>query len=369
MDDLTDDSVFRAFMDACPVPVFLKSSELRYVYANAPMLDLVGMPESALIGASVFDVFPGSAQALAGAEQVVLRTGEPLIEEHTLRMPDGTRRRFRDTKFRVRYAGDLMLGVFRVDITEAAAHQFELAQAERLSAVGRLAAGIAHDYNNSLQSILAYAELVRASPDAETALTAAGQIIDEVGFSAALTASLMQFVRAAPDEAITADVNGTIDVQLAILRRMLGPDIRLEWVPHEALPPLVFEPIKMAQILTNLCINASDAMDGRGVVRIETHEVAPGELSEWVHEPRRVPQPTAVHVAVVVRDDGPGMDPQTAAQAFEPFFTTKASGTGLGLSTVLGIVRQYDGVVELITAPGRGAELRVLLPTGGEGTD
>lgn len=361
---ITDDAMFRAFMDACPLPVFLKSDDLRYVYANPPMLALVGMREEQLPGQSVYDVFPGSARALAESERRVLETGEPAIEEQTLRLPDGSRRRFRDTKFRVPFAGAMMVGVFRVDITEPTRHQFELSQVERLSAVGRLAAGIAHDYNKSLQSVLAYADLLQASPDRASAQEAAARIRDEVEYSAELTRSLMQFVREVPADTITTDVNGTIEAQLALLRRTLSPSVILRWMPADDLPALVFEPVKMGQVLTNLCINASDAMEGQGVVHVETHLVPPGDLAEWVGDLERVPCPQMEHIAIVVRDEGPGMDEKTVAQVMQPFFTTKESGTGLGLSTVNDVARQYDGLVEVMSSPGRGAEFRVLLPVG-----
>lgn len=357
-----NDATFRAFMDACPVPVFLKNAELRYVYANPPMLALAGRSEEELLGASVHDVFPGSARQLATSELATLADGRPRVEERTLRLNDGALHRFRDTQFRVQIGGTRLLGAFRVDITESARHQFELNQIERLSAVGRLAAGVARDYDNSLQSILAYADLLRASPDLETAVAVAEKIQDEVRFSSQLTRSLMQFVRQESDDAMTVDLNGTIDAQLAVLRRTLGRSLTIEWRPDEALPDMVVEPLKIGQILTNLCINASDALGGRGTLRISTHRVPRTQLARWVADTEQLCQPHAEHVALVVADDGPGMDGATAARALEPFFTTKDSGTGLGLSTVASIAHQYDGVVEIVTAPGQGMEVRVLLP-------
>ena len=182
--------------------------------------------------------------------------------------------------------------------------------------------------------------------------------------SAGLTRSLLEFVRDTPGDTISTDVDGAVEERIELLRRTLGERIDLRWSPDGDLPLLLFEPVHLDQILTNLCINARDALQGEGTIEVSTHRVPATELDRWVVIREFVRQPEAEHIALVVRDDGPGMDEDTRRHAFEPFFTTKprGSGTGLGLSTVYGIVKQYDGVIELHSEPGAGTEVRILLP-------
>jgi PAS domain S-box-containing protein len=361
----TDDALFRVFMDHCPLPAFIKTPELRYVWANRRMLELVGRSEEELVGASVFDVFPDAARTLAEGERRVLETGEPLVQAVDLCLPDGTVRAFRDVKFRIETSGGtLLLGVFRIDVTDRVRRRQELEQAERLSALGRLAAGIAHDYHDSLQSILVQAELLRDEPDPAAVREAADAIAAAAEKSAGLTRSLLEFVRDAPGDTISTDVDGAVEERIELLRRTLGERIDLHWSPDGDLPLLLFEPVHLDQILTNLCINARDALEGEGTIEVSTHRVPAAALDRWVVIREFVRQPEAEHIALVVRDDGPGMDEDTRRHVFEPFFTTKprGSGTGLGLSTVYGIVKQYDGVIELHSQPGAGTEVRILLP-------
>ncbi|MEE4361490.1 MAG: ATP-binding protein [Pseudomonadales bacterium] len=360
-----DDTLFRIFMDHCPLPAFIKTRELRYVWANRRMLELVGRGADEFIGASVFDIFPDSARTLAERERAVLETGEAAIEMVDLCLPDGRIRAFQDIKFRLPgKQGEPLLGVFRIDVTDRVKRQQELEQAERLSALGRLAAGIAHDYRNSLQTILLNAELLKNEADPASIQENVDAIMGAANSSATLTRSLLEFVREAPSDGISTDVNGIIDARLETLGRTLGDRVSIHFTPAADLPELLFEPVHLDQILTNLAINARDAMDGSGNLEVSTHLVPARALERWVTVQEHLRRPGVDHIAILLRDDGAGMTEDIRRHAFEPFYTTKGrdSGTGLGLSTVYGLVKQYDGVIELRSEPGAGTEVRILLP-------
>ncbi|MEW6433727.1 MAG: ATP-binding protein [Myxococcota bacterium] len=243
---------------------------------------------------------------------------------------------------------DLVACVSR-DITEARALAERLQQAQKMEALGRLAGGIAHDFNNLLSvmqtcTALALDALPPDSPvreDLEDVRTAQGRAAD-------LTRQLLAFSRREVVVPRRIDVGASLAGILELLRRLTGPGVTLETHLEPDLWPLWAGPSQLEQIVLNLGINARGAMPdgGRLVIRAGNHvDPALGEV-----------------VRLIVRDTGTGMDEETRRRLFEPFFTTKASGTGLGLSTVFGLVESLGGRIEVDSAPGQGTEFRVLLP-------
>jgi signal transduction histidine kinase len=237
----------------------------------------------------------------------------------------------------------------------------QLIQSQKMESIGRLAGGVAHDFNNMLSVIMGCAEMVQLrTPQDHPSYAKIQEIIGAAEKSARLTGQLLAFARRQTIAPRVLDLNQTVEEMLKMLRRLIGEDVELEWKPAPGLWPVKLDPGQVDQILANLAVNARDAMQGTGRLVLETENVTVGdELSTLVAE--AVP---GEHVLLNVSDSGCGMDSATLAQVFEPFFTTKPAGegTGLGLATVYGIVRQNGGFVDVRSAPGQGTTFRIYLP-------
>ncbi len=247
--------------------------------------------------------------------------------------------------------------------TEAERRNLEsqLNHAQKIEAVGRLAGGVAHDYNNMLSVISGYAELALSRTGADDPLREdLRQIVEAARRSADITRQLLAFARKQTIRPEVLDLNATVEGMLRMLRRLIGEDIDLVWQPGFELWPVKLDPSQLDQILANLCVNARDAIDGVGKITIETANVDIDEEYCRDHAGFRA----GAYVLLAVSDDGHGMDEETVANAFEPFFTTKGvgRGTGLGLSTVFGIVKQNDGFVNVYSELGHGTSMKVYLP-------
>ncbi len=230
-----------------------------------------------------------------------------------------------------------------------------------MESIGRLAGGVAHDFNNMLGVILGHAEfaLVKAkrNQDVRTDL----QAIQTAGKrSADLTKQLLAFARKQTISPKQLDLNDTVETLLNMLRRLIGEDIDLDWQPAAQLWPVKMDPSQIDQILANLCINARDAIDGVGKLTIETGKTSFDEGYCREH-PGFIP---GDFVLLAVSDSGYGMDKGTLAKLFEPFFTTKevGKGTGLGLATVYGIVKQNNGFINVYSESGQGSTFKIYLP-------
>ena len=241
----------------------------------------------------------------------------------------------------------------------------QLARARRLEAVGTLAGGIAHDFNNMLTVILGHTErrLGSIGPD-DPAHADLEQIRRAAEHSADLTRQLLTFARNQPATPRVIDLNDAVTSVLSLLRRLIGEAIKLTWTPS-AQPSFVrIDPTQVDQILTNLCVNSRDAIADTGTITVETDDLDLDE--DYCREhPDCVP---GEYVQLTVSDDGSGMDSETLGRLFEPFFTTKelGRGTGLGLPTVYGIVRQNSGFVNVYSEPGVGTTFRIYFPRHAE---
>jgi len=237
----------------------------------------------------------------------------------------------------------------------------QLRQAQRMEAVGRLAGGVAHDFNNMLQTMLGNAEiaLLELEPDSEVS-GYVEEIIKAGQRSAALTNQLLAFARQQTINPRLLDLNEVVAGTLRMLGRLIGEDINLVWRPAPRLGPVLMDPAQVDQILANLVVNSRDAIAGVGTITIETGE-AVIDADSLAADDWRVP---GRHVVLSISDDGCGMDKETVAKVFEPFFTTKAvgKGTGLGLATVYGIVKQNEGFINVYSEPGQGTTIRIYLP-------
>ena len=237
----------------------------------------------------------------------------------------------------------------------------QLRQAQKMESVGRLAGGVAHDFNNMLQAILGYTEMAMENMDSSHQIQ--GDLVEirnAAQRSADLTRQLLAFARQQTIIPELLDLNEAVEGLLKMLRRLIGEAIELAWMPSSETLTVRMDPSQIDQILVNLCVNARDAISSVGRISIATGRVV-------VDEAARAAYPDAVpgnYVELVIRDTGCGMDQATLDHIFEPFFTTKPNGmgTGLGLATVYGIVRQNKGFIDVASKPGKGTEIRIRLP-------
>ena len=239
--------------------------------------------------------------------------------------------------------------------------QAQLIQAQRMESVGRLAGGVAHDYNNMLSVILGYTEMAleEVTPD-QSVYGDLQEIYKAADRSREITRQLLAFARRQTIDPRILEINGTIQGMLNMLERLIGEDIELIWKPGEDIWPVKMDPSQAEQVLANLCINSRDAIDGVGKIVIETGNKTIDESYCKEH----IGFLPGEFVMLSVSDDGCGMDNATLENVFEPFFTTKGleKGSGLGLATVHGIVKQNGGNIIVLSEVGIGTTFKIFLP-------
>jgi len=313
-------------------------------------------PENGNSVKSVFKKAIDDIQTRGNVNPIIAKDGRTiLVEWHdkTLKDRDG------------RTEGILAIGY---DITErkrAEAEkeklQTQLSQAHKMESVGRLAGGVAHDFNNMLGVILGHVEFALEKAEQGHELHADLKEIQTAATrSAAITKQLLAFARKQTISPKQIDLNDTVETMLNMLRRLIGEDIDLVWKPFAYLWPVKMDPSQIDQILANLCVNARDAISGVGKLTIETGRKTFDEAYCKEH-PGFIP---GDFVLLAVSDNGCGMDKDTLDNLFEPFFTTKevGKGTGLGLATIYGIVKQNNGFINVYSEPGQGTTFKIYLP-------
>jgi PAS domain S-box-containing protein len=237
----------------------------------------------------------------------------------------------------------------------------QLLQAQKMESVGRLAGGVAHDFNNMLGVILGHTEMALEQVDPGQPLhDDLTEIRKAAERSADLTRQLLAFARKQTVAPKVLDLNETVEGMLNMLERLIGENVHLTWQPEADLWPVKVDPSQIDQILANLCVNARDAIADVGKMTIETGNIVFDEAYCASH----AGFVTGEHVLLAVSDDGSGMDKETQSHLFEPFFTTKGmgKGTGLGLATVYGIVKQNNGFINVYSEPGQGTTFKIYLP-------
>jgi PAS domain S-box-containing protein len=315
-----------------------------------------------LIGRSVQDFYTDTTERRSFLE-TLQATGRVSDYEITLKNRDGTaivcsisaKIQDDDQGHPVKIIGNLH------DISDRVALEKRLLQSQKMESIGRLAGGVAHDFNNMLGVILGYTELsLEQVSQAEPIHQSLLEIQRAARRSTDLTAQLLAFARKQTAAPRVLELNKTVQGMLTMLRRLIGENIDLIWQPGPSLAPVKIDPSQVDQILANLCVNARDAIVGTGTITIKTANTVIGQQDVAKDLEAR----PGHHVMLSISDSGGGMDRETISHLFEPFFTTKkvGQGTGLGLATVYGIVKQNGGFIDVQSGVGEGTTFKIFLP-------
>ncbi|MDR7278320.1 PAS domain S-box protein [Catenuloplanes atrovinosus] len=331
-----------------------------------------GYPAEEVLGRPARMLADGDGNAQQDDVLARIRAGEDRVRYETQRVrKDGTPIDVALNVAPIRDSGGTVIGVSVVarDMTAARededrrrALQERTNQAQRMESLGRLAGGVAHDFNNILAIITNYTEFaIEQTADRPAAHDDLVQVRAAAGRATALTRQLLTFTRGDTVQPRDVDLNDAIEEVRAMLDRTIGEDITLLAVPAEQPPIVHLDPGQLHQVLLNLAINARDAMPGGGTLVLEAGLVTL-DGDEFDMQP---PLPAGTYARLLVSDTGEGMPPHVAEHIFEPFFTTKqrGKGTGLGLATVYGIVTEAGGSLNVYTEPGIGTTFRIYLPT------
>lgn len=342
-----------------PDPLCVVGFDGFFRQVNPAWSRLLGWTDAELLSRPYAELVHPEDRAGLEAVERRIRQGETLRGyEHRYRCRDGSYRWFSWNAIPVP-ENRVIYGITR-DVTEEKRLAELFHQAQKMEAVGQLASGVAHDFNNLLTVINAYSELLLDEMPAEDPRRDSLTQVLGAGLRATeLTSQLLAFSRKAIIKPTTLDINQVIESSARMLRRLIGEDVRME-TKLSAVPPVKIDPGQLEQVFMNLAVNARDAMVSGGRLRITT---------EAVDLPEGTPSASGEVlrgrcVQVSVSDTGAGMPPEVRARIFEPFFTTKGpgKGTGLGLATVYGIVRQAGGGISVESEPGRGTTFRIVLP-------
>jgi PAS domain S-box-containing protein len=327
-------------------------------------------PYEAAHGGWIRAVFPEDQPEAARAWNAAVRERKVLVTEHRLRRRDGQYRHMElravpilDSEGKVRE----WVGA-HIDVTDRVKAEEQLAQAQKLQAVGTLAGGVAHEVNNQLMAVLGFGEFVVKELGPQHPQTKDVEEMIRAAMRAAQVAQqLLTFSRRQVNQVKPLSLYGAVAALAPVLERILGADKELRLLPDRSRSAVVADPTQVDQVLINLAANARDAMGTGGRLTISTDEVTLDESYAREHGLKHVVP--GAYVRLIVSDNGCGMDRHTLAKIFEPFFTTKpvGSGTGLGLSTVYGIVKQHDGFIWAYSEPDHGTTFKIYLPAAAVG--
>ncbi len=364
-DLVQSESLYRSTFDAAPVGVAHVGLDGRWLRVNQRLCDLLGYTRADLQGRTVQDLL--HPDDVAGEADVLGRMAAGALDRHVI-----DERRYRRRDGSVMWAR-VNISVHRdaegqpkhfisliEDITDRRKLEAQFRQANKMDAVGQLASGVAHDFNNLLTVILGFSQFVAADPAlADQHRKDLDEVMKAARRASGLTMQLLAFSRQQVMNTTALDVNGLITDMTGMLGRLIGEHIEVALALAPDLPLVLADRGQMEQVVMNLVVNARDAMPGGGRVTFATKEVELGisGFNEETVLPGR-------YVMLAVSDTGSGMSQETQRRLFEPFFTTKKSGegTGLGLSTVYGIVKQSKGHIRVHSEPGRGSSFEVYLP-------
>ena len=359
MQGLSGDAGYRMLFEASPVPTWVYDAEtLQFLAVNDAAVRHYGWSREEFLAMRITEIRP------AAEVQSLLQNlrdgsiGSPERELWRHRRRDGSVIDVEISAGRIVFESRPAALVVARDVTERRAMEDRLAEAEKMEAVGRLAGGVAHDFNNLLTVISGYAAILRDDPGAAHAL-------DEIEHAAeqatALTRQLLAFSRRQVLRPQAVDVNEIVSGMEVMIERIIGDDVQVAVRLADSVRAVEADRAQIERVVLNLAANARDAMPEGGRLTIETADVELDESYVATHG-EVMPGP---HVMLAISDTGMGMSEDVRKRLFEPFFTTKANGggTGLGLATVFGVVRQSGGSIFVYSEEGRGTTFKVYLPT------
>ncbi len=362
----------QALIHAIPDLVWLKDPEGVYLGCNRAFERFFGAREADIIGRTDYDfVAREQADFFRRKDQEAATAGLTRENEEWVTLAEtGQLILLQTLKTPIHDLEGALIGVLGIGrditeqrrlVTEQGRLQAQLHQAQKMELVGRFAGGVAHDYNNMLGVILANADLaLHQLPPGDLRRKHLEEIARAARHSAELTTQLLAFARQQPVDPRLVDLNLALEGMLGVLERLVGPEIRLVWRPGAELWKVRLDPTQLNQVLTNLVVNARDAIGGPGQIELATcnRTLTEGDQGAW---PETEP---GDYVCLSVKDTGCGMSPDLVSRVFEPFFTTKAAGrgTGLGLAMVHGVVKQNQGAILVESEPGQGTCFQILFP-------
>jgi two-component system cell cycle sensor histidine kinase/response regulator CckA len=353
---------FRTLFDSSPQAIALTDIKTgRIIDVNDTFCRLTKYSKNELIGKTTTELGFYSQDDRNRFIHKLTKTGKVNGIEMDFKISDGSMLNSRMFAVPIKIDGKSSVLTSFFDMTEQNRLEKQLLQSQKMESVGRLAGGVAHDFNNMLSVIIGNAEVAMMDTDPDEPVHKILKEILNAGHrSADITRQLLAFARKQTISPEVLDLNETVEGMLKMLRRLIGEDIDLAWLPGKHLGLINVDPSQINQILANLMVNARDAIGGMGKITVETDNVRLDE-NYSAHHAGFVP---GDFVMLAVSDDGCGMDKETLNNVFEPFFTTKGvnEGTGLGLATVYGIVKQNDGFINVYSEPEKGTTVRIYVP-------
>ncbi|MEO6211388.1 MAG: PAS domain S-box protein [Gemmatimonadaceae bacterium] len=370
---LESNEILHAVVDDSPLAIVLSSPELVISRWNKAAETQFGWAASEAVGQSLFMIIPEERRVESSDFRRRLENGEAITSIATQRLrSDGSIRDVQISKCALRSSDGTLTGFVSIisDETDRKQLESQFRQAQKMEAVGQLAGGVAHDFNNLLTVIISYSQMLLADISEESPLRTDVQEIRRAAERAALlTKQLLAFSRQQVLRVHIVDLNQVLGDVEQMLRRLLREDIQILLTLDPELGTVAADRGQLEQIVINLAVNARDAMPSGGRLSIETKNVT--FESPFALRSSEPPLEAGSYVMMSVADNGLGMTPEIQARVFEPFFTTKSvhEGTGLGLSTVYGIVKQSRGHLAMYSEPGQGTIFKIYLPRADSSAD
>ncbi|UEM20175.1 PAS domain S-box protein [Skermanella mucosa] len=371
---------FQSFFEEAPIGIALIDEGGRLAECNQAFLTMVGRPLRSIMGCPLAELFSAGERSTVVARLEQIKSGSDMIAPFEVNL----RALGRDKKMAQLYArrmaggsgngsangsgsGDAGAGsgsgmiLHFIDLTEQKSLEAQFAQSQKMQAIGQLAGGVAHDFNNLLTAMIGFCDLLllRHKPG-DQSFSDIMQIKQNANRAANLVRQLLAFSRQQTLQPRVLNITDVLAELSNLLRRLIGENIELKMTHGRDLGLIKVDQGQLEQVIINLAVNARDAMSGGGRLTIQTSNVSTDGPTRREHEE----MPPGEYVAIEVSDTGIGIPKENLARIFEPFFSTKevGSGTGLGLSTVYGIVRQTGGFIFVDSAPGEGAKFTIYLP-------
>ena len=353
---------FRSLFELSPQAIALSEPETgRLIEVNDKLCELTGWTRGQILGRSTIACGFYSTQDRARFMEELMRSGVVNGFEMDFRAKNGSVLNALMFARVVQIAGKQLLLTIFIDLTDYKRLEAQLLQSQKMESVGQLAGGIAHDFNNLLMAIQGYAELgmMRTSPG-DAVCGDLQEIVKASERAARFTSQLLAFSRRQVLEPKVVDLSEVVSDVAPMLRRLMGEDVELVVKTGAGLGRVRVDPSQIEQVVVNLVANARDAMPNGGRLSLETENVT----LNGSNGDGGAPAPTGEFVMLRISDTGMGMSPEVTAHIFEPFYTTKevGKGTGLGLATSYGIIKQSGGYIDVQSEPGRGTTFRVYLP-------